>query len=153
MMSFVLRHSLIHRPCIPDYIIISYLIATPNNYRIIAWSGYWQYDHECHKTHHIKRLSSFCYMLIVGNRVFQCVFLGLVLNLSHYVFMWSGATCRTPSSGHLSMLKIDGWLFSICRLNVAVLLDRCLMDICSTSQYFLIQSSTWTNVHYWAFYM
>jgi hypothetical protein len=26
-------------------------------------------------------------MLIVGNRVFQCVFLGLVLNLSHYVYM------------------------------------------------------------------
>jgi hypothetical protein len=60
-------------------------------------------------------LSSFCYMLIVGNRVFQCVFLGLVLNLSHYVYMWYGATCRTPSSGHLSMLKTAGWLFTICK--------------------------------------
>ena len=115
----LLRHSLILRPCIPDCIIISYLITTPNNYRIIARSGYWKYDHECRKTHQIKRLSSFCYMLIVGNRVFQCVFLGLVLNLSHYVYMWSGATCRTHSSGHLSMLKIAGWLFSIYRLNFA----------------------------------
>jgi hypothetical protein len=81
---------------------------------------------------------SFCYMLVVGNRVFLCVFLCLVLNLSHYVYMWAGATCRTPSSGHLSMLKTAGWLFSIWRLNFAVLLDRCFMDICSTSQYFLI---------------
>ena len=80
-------------------------------------------------------MSSFCYMLIVGNRVFQCVFLGLVLNLSHYVYMWSGATCRTLSSEHLSMLKTAGWLFSICRLNFAVLLDRCLMDI-SVFSYF-----------------
>ena len=45
----LLRHSLIIRPCIPDCIIISYLIATPNNYRIIARSGYWKYDHEYRK--------------------------------------------------------------------------------------------------------
>ena len=35
-----------------------------------------------------------------------------------------------------------GWLFSICRLNFAVLLDRCLVDICSTSRYF----SYFTNI-------
>ena len=87
-------------------------------------------------------MSSFCYMLNVGNRVFLCVFLGLVLILSHYVYMGSGATCRMPSSGHLSMLKTAGWLFSICRLNFAVLLDRCFVDICSTSQYF----SYFTNI-------
>ena len=118
--------------------LILFQVSTPNTYRIIARSGYWKYDHECRKTHQFKRLSSFYYMLIVGNRVFQCVFLVLVLNLSHYVYIWFGVTCRTPSSGHLSMLKTAGWLFSICRLNFAVLLDRCLMDICSTSQYFLI---------------
>ena len=49
------------RPCIPDCIIISYLIATPNNYRIIAQSGYWKYDHECRKTHQIKRVCGTCY--------------------------------------------------------------------------------------------
>jgi hypothetical protein len=48
-------------PCIPDCIIISYLIATPNNYRIIARSGYWKYDHECRKTHQIKRVCRTCY--------------------------------------------------------------------------------------------
>ena len=57
----LLRHSLIIRPCIPDCIIISYLIATPNNYRIIARSGYWKYDHECRKTHQIKRVCGTCY--------------------------------------------------------------------------------------------
>ena len=57
----LLRHSLILRPCIPDCIIISYLIATPNNYRIIAQSGYWKYDHECRKTHQIKRVCGTCY--------------------------------------------------------------------------------------------
>ena len=55
------EHSLILRPCIPDCIIISYLIATPNNYRIIARSGYWKYDHECRKTHQIKRVCGTCY--------------------------------------------------------------------------------------------
>jgi hypothetical protein len=49
------------RPCIPDCIIISYLIATPNNYRIIARSGYWKYDHECRKMHQIKRVCGTCY--------------------------------------------------------------------------------------------
>ena len=58
----LLRHSLILRPCIPDCIIISYLIATPNNYRIIARSGYWKYDHECRKTHQIKRVCGTCYV-------------------------------------------------------------------------------------------
>jgi hypothetical protein len=56
-----LRHSLILRPCIPDCIIISFLIATANDYRIIARSGYWKYDHECHKTHQIKRVCGTCY--------------------------------------------------------------------------------------------
>ncbi len=59
--QLLLRHSLILRPCIPDCIIISYLIATPNNYRIIARSGYWKYDHECRKTHQIKRVCGTCY--------------------------------------------------------------------------------------------
>ena len=45
----------------PDCIIISYLIATPNNYRIIARSGYWKYDHECRKAHQIKRVCRTCY--------------------------------------------------------------------------------------------
>jgi hypothetical protein len=37
---FVNEINIIIGPCIPDCIIISYLIATPNNYRIIARSGY-----------------------------------------------------------------------------------------------------------------
>jgi hypothetical protein len=54
-------------------------------------------------------LSSFCCILVVGNRVFQWVFLGLVLNLSHYVYMWSGATCRTPSGIQLKSCKGGSW--------------------------------------------
>jgi hypothetical protein len=46
----------------PGCIIISFLIATPNNYRIIiAWSGYWKYDRDCWKTHQIKRVCGTCY--------------------------------------------------------------------------------------------
>ena len=45
----------------PGCIIISFLIATPNNYRIIARSGYWKYDHDCRKTHQIKRVCGTCY--------------------------------------------------------------------------------------------
>ena len=45
----------------PGCIIISFLIATPNNYRILARSGYWKYDHECRKTHQIKRVCGTCY--------------------------------------------------------------------------------------------
>jgi hypothetical protein len=59
--TVILRHSLILRPIIPDCIIISYLIATPNTYRIIARSGYWKHDHECRKTHQIKRVCGTCY--------------------------------------------------------------------------------------------
>ena len=45
-----------------SYLILSYLIATPNNYRIIARSGYWKYDHECRKMHQIKRVCGTCYV-------------------------------------------------------------------------------------------
>ena len=45
-----------------SYLILSYLIATPNNYRIIAQSGYWKYDHECRKMHQIKRVCGTCYV-------------------------------------------------------------------------------------------
>jgi hypothetical protein len=55
-----LRHSLL-RPCIPDCIIISYLITAPNNYRIIARRRYWKYDHECRKTDQIKWVCGTCY--------------------------------------------------------------------------------------------
>ena len=35
--------------------------TTYNVYRIIAQSGYWKYDHECHKTHQINRVCGTCY--------------------------------------------------------------------------------------------
>ena len=57
----LLWYSLIPRPCITDCIIISYLIATPNNPRIIARNGYWKYDHECRKAHQIKPVCGTCY--------------------------------------------------------------------------------------------
>jgi hypothetical protein len=35
--------------------------SSSNNYRIIARNGYWKYDHECRKTHQIKRVCGTCY--------------------------------------------------------------------------------------------
>ena len=58
----VITPTLINTPTMhPGCIIISFLIATPNNYRIIARSGYWKYDHDCRKTHQIKRVCGTCY--------------------------------------------------------------------------------------------
>jgi hypothetical protein len=44
-----------------SFIFVNEINIIINYYRIIARRGYWKYDHECHKTHQIKRVCGTCY--------------------------------------------------------------------------------------------
>ena len=70
------------------------------------------------------------YNIVNRNRVFQWAFLGLVLNYSHCFLSGLGPCTEPPAVEVGPLLKTAS-----CSPYFTVLLDRCLMDIYSTSQH------------------
>ena len=92
-----------------------------------------------------------CCILFVWNMVFQWAFLGLMLNFEHLVLSIL-AINRAQSSVSISPLLKTVWRSQYNILYFTVLLNRCLMDIYSTSQYFphityVYTSSIMNSIH------
>jgi hypothetical protein len=94
-----------------------YWLPTPNNYRIIARSGYWKYDHECRKTHQIKRVCGTCYAHKFNLNVFQ----NFIETLLETIFSSSSRETPNrilPNLAHLLILCV--FTSDLCGVNTEV---------------------------------